>query len=218
MSLDQREPPPAVPTPRRRWRTRTGAWVAACCVAVVGASVAIDVGHSTSRRDRAGDLRAYVAALNTDIASCNSSLRDSVAAYREVTGGRRDERAAALSIIRGDEPSCTPEADTNLYDMDTTQAPATLRVFGVQAAATDLGSWAFPNAAAAINDLATLLAGPAAPAAGGGARSDLRARAAALAALGRSAQLVVDRAAAGLGTGVGRLELGAAGDLGASGF
>ncbi|MCU4186686.1 hypothetical protein K6U06_20145 [Acidiferrimicrobium sp. IK] len=217
MTVGERVTPPGAPAPRRRWRTKTGAWVAACTVAVIGASVAFDVGHSTTPADRAGDLRRYVAALNTDIASCNSSLRDSLSAYREVVGGRHDEKGAALSIIRGDEPNCTPEANSNLYDMDTTEAPATLRAYGVQEAATDLGSWAFPAAAAAINDLAAMLAAPT-TAAAGAARSDLQARAATLAELGRSAQLVVDRAAGSLGTAVARLDVGAAGDLAAGGF
>ncbi len=191
--------------------------MAAGAGAVILASVAFDIGHTTTTRDRAGELRAFVASLNTDIASCNSSLRDSFSAYQEVTAGRGDLRSTAVSIIRGDEPSCTPAGNTNLYDMVTTQAPATLRAFGVDAVTSDLSSWAFPQAAAAINDLATALANPGSTSAAA-AGIDLRTRASTLTQLADSAQAVLDRTAVALSTSVARLDLGSAGSLRAGGF
>ena len=88
--------------------TRRGRWVVAGVAVTVALSAAFDIGHGGGTRGRAGDLTALVATINTDIAACNSSLRDSYSAYAEVVGGRNDERATAESIIAGDEPNCTP--------------------------------------------------------------------------------------------------------------
>jgi hypothetical protein len=202
--------------PWRSWSRarRRGALVAAAVGIVVAGSVAVDVGGSATTADRAGDLRAFTVLINTDVASCNSSLRDSFSAYSAVVGGQANERSTAIGIIQGDEPNCTPVSNSDLYDLATTEAPGSLRTFRVQQVATDVVSWTFPNAAAAIQDLGTMLAHPGDT----HTRDDLRSRVKALTHLDGSAQRSLDSAAVALHTRVERLDLGSTGSLLAAGL
>ncbi len=201
---------------RRRppWYRRRGPLIVLAAGVVVAGSVAFDVGGTTTSSTRAGDLRSFVTTLDADVASCNSSLRDSYAAYAAVVAGQRSELASAKSIIAGDEPNCTPESNTDLYDFATTQAPATLRAYPVQDAADRVDTWAFPDAAAAINDLEALLAHPG----DAKARADLTAKVKAMVSLSGSAQRSLDATALALGTRIGRLDLGATSGLQRGGF
>lgn len=202
---------------RRRWITRRGRWALAGVAAVVAVSAAVDLGHRAGGADRAGDMRALVRTIDTDVAACNSSLRDSYDAYAAVAAGQTAEHGAAASIIAGDEPNCTPAANSDLFDLATTEAPATLRSYGLQPAITDVSTWAFPGAAAAISDLGTLLAHPTGPTAAA-ARRDLHARLAAMDGLAASAQAALAGAGRHLGLQVGPLDLGATSRLRAGGF
>jgi hypothetical protein len=171
--------------------------------AVVVASLGFDLGHHATTTDQASDLRGLVNQVKTDLASCNASVRDSFAAYAEVVSGRPEERNAAVGIIRGNQPNCTPVANSDLYDLATLEAPGTLRSFQVQQATVDLATWAFPDASAAISDVGRLLAEPADQA----ARSDLTRRTADMARLDQSAEGRLAAAAAALHTRVANLDL-----------
>jgi hypothetical protein len=184
-------------------RVGRGRYLLLGVAAVVIASVAVDVGHHATTGDRASDLRGFVNQVKSDLASCNASVRDSFAAYTEVVNGRPDERKAAEGIVSGDEPNCTPVANSDLYDLATLEAPGTLRSFGVQTATANLTSWAFPDAAAAISDLDQLLAHPGDQAAG----QDLTRRMDDMARLDQSAERTFAAAASSLHTGIASLDL-----------
>lgn len=208
--------PPRRSLPWATWsRARQrGALVAAAVGVLVVGSVAVDVGGSATTAQRAGDLRAFVTLINTDVASCNSSLRDSFSAYAAIAGGQTNKRNTAIGIIQGDEPNCTPVSNSNLYDLATTQAPGSLRHFDVQHVASNVVSWTFPNAAAVIEDLGNILIRPGDVT----IRKDLRARVALLTRLDGSAQRSLDSAAVSLHTHVDRLDLGSTGGLLAAGL
>jgi hypothetical protein len=184
-------------------RIRRGHYVLLGVAAVVLASVATDIGHRASTSDRASDLRGLVNEVKSDLASCNASVRDSFSAYSEVVRGRPDERSAAEGIVNGDEPNCTPVANSDLYDLATLETPGTLRSFGVQAATVNLSSWAFPDAAATISDLGQLLTHPDDQAAG----QDLTRRMDDMARLDQSAEGTFAAAATALHTGISSLDL-----------
>lgn len=184
-------------------RIRRGHYALLGVAAVVLASVAVDIGHRATTSDRASDLRGFVNQVKSDLASCNASVRDSFAAYTEVVSGRPDERKAAEGIVSGDEPNCTPVANSDLYDLATLEAPGTLRSFGVQTATGNLSSWAFPDAAATIADLGQLLTHPGDQAAG----PDLTRRMDDMARLDQSAERTFAAAATALHTGIASLDL-----------
>ena len=177
----------------------------------VAASVVFNIGRPERRTDRAGDLRALAAHLDADMRSCDSSARDSFTAYTDVMSGDTARRAAAEKLISDDEQYCTPVGNTDLYDLSTLEAPGTLRSYDLQPAVQALSSWAYPNAAAAISDVGTLLAHPGdAP-----ARADLSQRLGQMATLSASADGAFRRAALALGTRVEPFDLGAPDRLGA---
>lgn len=180
----------------------------------VAGSVVFNIGLPERRTDRAADLRALASQLAGDMRSCNSSARDSFVAYTDVVQGHPAERAAAEKLISDDEQYCTPVGNTDLYDLSTLEVPGTLRAYDLQPAVQDLGSWAFPNAAAAITDVASLLSHPGDPA----VRADLGRRLAQMAQLSASAGDSFDRAAAALGTRVEPFDLGAPDRLGPRSF
>lgn len=201
---------PAGLPPRRMRSSIRARWVVAGVVAVVGASLALDFGHSANRADRGSDLKALVSQVNTDVASCNSSVADSFTAYREVIGGRADERSAAEKIAADDEQYCTPVGNTDLYDLATLEVPGTLKAYNLQAALGQVVSWAYPNGAAAIDDIGRMLASSA----NTGARQDLQSRLAAMRQLAASADRSFSVAAAALGVTVNSFDIRAANGFG----
>jgi hypothetical protein len=200
--------------PHRPRLSRRGRYVALATVAVVVGSAAFDLGRPKTTADRAGDLRALVTEIRTDVASCHASVVSSFEAYTDVVDGHPSKRRAAEVIVAGNEPECTPESNSDLYDMATSEAPGSLRGFDVQSVLTDVTTWAFPQAAAAINDVDQLLLRPGDVT----ARADLRRRVAAMARLEGSAQRVLDAAGASLGTRVDSVDLGTADSLGRGAF
>jgi hypothetical protein len=145
-----------------------------------------------------------VTTVDADVGACVSSLADSVAAYTAVVTTQPGERHAAEGIIDGDEPNCTLEENSDLYDMATLEAPGSLRSFNVQPVLTDAVTWAFPNAAGAIDDLGQLLASPA----DASARVDLRRRLGVMSQLAASAQATLNAAGRHLGVRVAALDIG----------
>jgi hypothetical protein len=205
MAAGPRRPARRLTRPHRR-----ATYVALGVAAVVAASVAFDVGHGATAGDRAGDHRSLVTTMKADVGACVSSVSDSLEAYRAVAGGQTGERHAAQGIISGDEPNCTPEDNSDLYDLATLEVPGTLRDYKVQPAVTDLVTWAFPDGAAAINDLGRLLVVPADQS----ARDDLRRRLVTMGQLADAAQGLLDAAGRRLGTQVASLDVGTAKWLG----
>lgn len=198
---------PRQPVGVRRGRpttSRRAVYVAAAVVAVVAVSVAFDVGHGATKADRGRDLTGLVSTVHADVASCVSSVTDSFEAFTAVVTTQPGERHAAEGIISGDEPNCTPEANSNLYDLATLEAPGTLRAYNVQPALTDVVAWSFPNGAAVINDLGALLTSPA----DSSARVDLSRRLATMHRLATSAQATLDAAGHHLGVRVAALDIG----------
>lgn len=197
--------------PPRRMRSSIKArWVVAGIVAVVGASLALDFGHSANRADRGSDLKALVSQVNTDIASCNSSVADSFTAYRDVVGGRSDERGAAEKIAADNEQYCTPVGNTDLYDLATLEVPGTLKAYNLQSTLGQVVSWAYPNGAAAINDIGRMLASSTDVA----ARQDLQSRLTTMRQLAASADRSFSVAAAALGVTVHSFDIRAADSFG----
>ena len=180
----------------------------------VAGSIVFNIGRPERRADRDGDLRALATHLNADMRSCDSSARDSFTAYADVVSGDTARRAAAEKLISDDEQYCTPVGNTDLYDLSTLEAPGTLRAYDLQPAVQALSSWAYPNAAAAISDVGTLLAHPG----DASAQADLGRRLGQMATLSASADGSFRRAALALGTTVEPFDLGAPDRLGTGRF
>jgi hypothetical protein len=175
-------------------------------------SVVFNLGFSTTRADRAADLRVLVSHVASDVASCNSSVRDSLTAYTEVVAGHPSERSSAEKVVAGDEPYCTPVGNTDLYDLETLEVPGSLKAYNLQPALQDLSQWAYPTGATAMTDVGVLLAHPEDAA----ARTDLQSRLMRMRALDASAESAFSRAGTALGTSVQNIDLGAADRLGSA--
>lgn len=167
-------------------------------------SVVFNLGFSTSRGDRASDMRSLVSHVASDMAACNSSVRDSFTAYAEV-GGQPSERSAAEKVISGNQPYCTPVGNTDLFDLDTLEVPGTLRAYDLQPVLQALGQWAYPDGAAVMTDLDLLLVRPG----DSPAKQDLGSHLAQMRAIAASARGAFNRAGAALGTSVVNIDLGA---------
>ena len=144
---------------QKPWYRRTWA-LAALGVVALTIVVVTDFPRSTNLTDRSSQYILVQTQVWSDIQSCDAGLASSITAVGEILDHRSTDVATANEIATQAEPNCSPVGNSDLLDLASITIPNILENYQVKQAITDLNTWAFPNAAAIINDLRGLLINP----------------------------------------------------------
>ncbi len=144
---------------QKPWYLRTWA-LAAIGVLVLAIIVVSDFPRGTTTADRATQYALVQSQLYSGPQSCNSGLASSITAVSEILSGQSHDVSTASGILAQAEPNCTPVGNSDLLDLASINIPNILINYQIRPAIDSLDSWAFPNAAAVINDLKGLMANP----------------------------------------------------------
>jgi hypothetical protein len=164
MTTPTQTEPPFVPLRRSGWATRrTPLWVfAVIAVAVLGVYV-VSLSHKPSQSQRATDLTAYFADVNTGIGSCAAGLRDSMTAYQAIVGGNRAEFNTGVSILVYGASNCEVATSEPIADFANYQVTESLASLNLDRADDDVITWAF-DATAYQHDMLAVLRASTSPA------------------------------------------------------
>jgi hypothetical protein len=161
MTTPTQTEPPNASLRRSGWATRrTPFWVfAAIAIALLGVYV-VSLSHKPSQSQRATDLTAYFADVNTGIGSCAAGLRDSMTAYQAIVGGNRAEFNTGVSILVYGASNCEVATSEPIADFANYQVTESLAALNLDRADDDVITWAFDATAYQHDLLAVLRAGP----------------------------------------------------------
>jgi len=140
--------------------------------------IAVALPHHPSAGQRAGDLRSFLATLNSDVESCAGGARESLYVLRAIDTGASHDTATALRVATYGAANCSPANNELLDNLTAEQPPESLAGFHLQRAVTALIDWAAPDAMRVQSDVARILRDrgtPAEPAARAALRTDLHA-------------------------------------------
>jgi hypothetical protein len=162
---------------KRAWVLATGA-----VVAVIVASVLVDLPSSTTVATDVADQQAVIKQINAAIAGCSFGVEETFTIYQglQTHALSASNRAETPSMMRDDQSACS-FTSSSIYDLSNIQGTGTAAGKDVGLVVNVATLWATSDALGAIEDIQTLSTNPGNPA----ARRDLAARQVALAA-GRS--------------------------------
>ncbi|MDA8103411.1 MAG: hypothetical protein M0Z34_10660 [Nitrospiraceae bacterium] len=144
---------------KKPWYLRT--WAISVAVVIALAIVVIsDYPRAANKADRASVYAALQTEIWGDVQSCNASLNDTIIAVGEILSHQSTDTVTANEIATTNEPNCNPSGSSDLLDLASINVPNLLVNYKIKTIVFDLDNWAFPNAAAIINDLKGLLAHP----------------------------------------------------------
>lgn len=169
--------------------------VGAALVATAGLIVVGDLSAPATRGQRAADLSAFYQSVAADIQPCQLAVQETFHAYH-FAGPSPSRKAIARSVAVQDLATCSPAGASPMYSLSTMPVPHNLTHLGLQSALNDVNTWAWPNAAAAIQDAGTLVSYPHRAS----ALADLKTRNAAMVSYGKAAEAVFANAAKKLHT------------------
>ena len=173
---------------QKPWYRRTWALASIGVLAIVIVVVS-DYPQGTTKADRASQYATVQTEIYSGIQSCNSGLVSSITAVGEILDRQSTDVSTANGILAQAEPNCTPAGNSDLLDLASINVPNILQNYQVRAAIDNLDTWAFPNAAAVVNDLKGLLANPK----DGAIRQDLIKRQTAMDALAANTQAIMNK-------------------------
>jgi hypothetical protein len=162
------------PLRRGGWATRRTPWwvFAALAVLVVGV-VLVSLSVKPSSSQRAGAMAGYLKDAQGGIGSCAAGLHDAENAYGQLISGAVSLSKNAESVFSYGGSNCTVEGNEALNNFVTYQVDEQLASYNLDAADSDVISWAFDATGAQSDMLAVLKAGT--PAARGRAQVTLNA-------------------------------------------
>jgi hypothetical protein len=143
------------------WYKRGWVLAAAAVVALIVASVLVDLPtHTTAATDTA-DQTAIMKQINTALAGCSFGVKETFTIYQQQRAGTlsASDRSLTPSLLRDDQSACS-FTSSSIYDLSNVQGTGT-------AAGKDIGLvvnvatlWATSDALAAIEDIQTLSTDP----------------------------------------------------------
>jgi hypothetical protein len=123
----------------------------------------VSLSHKPSQSQRATDLTAYFADVNTGIGSCAAGLRDSMTAYQAIVGGNRAEFNTGVSILVYGASNCEVATSEPIADFANYQVTESLASLNLDRADDDVITWAF-DATAYQHDMLAVLRASTSPA------------------------------------------------------
>jgi hypothetical protein len=161
MEAPPRTDPPYVPIRHTRWPTqKTPRWLMLAGLVVLLGAVLVGLAHRPSQAQRAGDLRGFLADVNTDIESCAGGVRESLSALHEINAGAgksTQNTQDTIQIAQYGASNCSPANNEQLDDLTQYQVTESLAAFHLDSAVNGLVTWAFPDAQRVQNDVANVL-------------------------------------------------------------
>ncbi|MDA8391603.1 MAG: hypothetical protein M0Z87_02170 [Actinomycetota bacterium] len=164
LGLDEASPKP-VWYKRRAWLLAIG------IVAVLGTVVALDYPHRTTHAQQLADAKSFLAQIKGDVTACNFGLNEATTVYRDAAYGHltAQQRGEVPHLLQDDLTACS-YTNSQVYSLDTISVPRNLARTQLTNVAASASTWAFPDAATYIENLAALDKNPA----NAKARSQLR--------------------------------------------
>jgi len=156
-----RTDPPYVPIRTSRWapHQKTPRWLLLVGALIVVGIVLVALVHKPSHAQQAGDLKGFLADVNTDIESCAGGVRESFQALHGVQAGGNSAKNIqdTIKIARYGASNCSPANNELLDDLTQYQVTESLAGYHLDTAVNDVITWAFPYAQRVQNDVANEL-------------------------------------------------------------
>lgn len=166
LGLDDSSPKP--PWYRRRaWALTIGV------AAVLGTVVALDYPHRTTHAQQLADAKSFLAQIKGDVTACSFGVGEATTVFRDVAHGHlsSQQRSEVPHLLQDDLTACS-YTNSQVYSLDTISVPRSLAGTQLASVAASTSTWAFPDAATYIENLAALDKNPANSKARGELRSE----------------------------------------------
>jgi len=161
VDVPTRTDPPYVPIRTSRWapHQKTPRWLLLAGALIVVGIVLVALVHKPSHAQQAGDLKGFLADVNTDIESCAGGVRESFQALHGVQAGADSAKNVqdTIKIARYGASNCSPANNELLDDLTQYQVTESLAGYHLDTAVNDVVTWAFPYAQRVQNDVANEL-------------------------------------------------------------
>jgi hypothetical protein len=139
------------------WYRRPWVLVTAAVVAVVAASVVVDLpGKTTVAQDTAAQT-SLVNEINGDISGCVFAVRETFTVYQDMKAGAltASDRSQAPKMLRDDQTACSFTSNA-IYNLSNVEVPGSPAGKSIQQLVGVDTLWATSDALAAIEDIQSL--------------------------------------------------------------
>jgi hypothetical protein len=153
-----RTDPPYVPIRHTRWPVhKTPRWLLLAGAVVLAGAVLVGLAHRPSQAQRASDVKAFLADMNTDIESCAGGVRESLTVLHAITAGTSHDTATAIRVARYGASNCLTANSEQIDDLVGYQVTESLASYHLADAVSGLLTWAAQDAPRVQNDVANVL-------------------------------------------------------------
>ncbi len=144
------------------WYKRGWVLVAAAVVALIVASVLVDLPTHTTVATDTADQSAVMKQINTALAGCSYGVKETFTIYQGQRAGTlsASDRSLTPSMLRDDQSACS-FTSSSIYDLSNVQGTSTPAGKNIGLVVNVATLWATSDALAAIEDIQTLSTDPA---------------------------------------------------------
>lgn len=143
---------------KRKWITPKKG-VLGFIIIIIILSIALDAQTKSTINQKAADYTTFAATLKYEVQTCNGPRSQGYQAYQKVLSHQM-KPSMAINIVTAAESQCTPIANTNIYNMDTTSVPSDLSGLHLAQTLKTMNYWTFLSAAATLVDMKELIINP----------------------------------------------------------
>jgi len=143
------------------WYKRTWVLVTGAVVAVIAASVLVDLPATTTRATDAADQTAIMKQINTAIEGCSFAVSETFTIYQGLSDHSLSPSSKALtpSMLRDDQTACS-FTSSSIFDLSNVEGTGTAAGRQITKVVTTATLWATSDALGAIEDIQTLSSDP----------------------------------------------------------
>ncbi len=143
------------------WYKRGWVLVTAAVVALIVASVLVDLPTHTTVATDTADQTAVMKQINTALAGCSYGVKETFTIYQRQRAGSLNpsERSLTTSMLRDDQSACS-FTSSSIYDLSNVQGTSTPAGKNIGLVVNVATLWATSDALAAIEDVQTLSSDP----------------------------------------------------------
>jgi hypothetical protein len=144
------------------WYKRGWVLVTAAVVALIVASVLVDLPTHTTVATDTADQSAVMKQINTALAGCSYGVKETFTIYQGQRAGTltASDRSLTPSMLRDDQSACS-FTSSSIYDLSNVQGTSTPAGKSIGLVVNVATLWATSDALAAIEDIQTLSTDPA---------------------------------------------------------
>ena len=143
------------------WYRRGWVLVAAAVVALIVASVLVDLPTHTTVATDTADQAAVMKQINTALAGCSFAVKETFTIYQDQRAGTLStaDRSLTPSMLRDDQTACS-FTSSSIFDLSNVQGTSTPAGKNIGLVVNVATLWATSDALAAIEDIQTLATDP----------------------------------------------------------